>query len=110
MFLLGIIKMLNMKKIIKEVTAKTTYALDTADMMSGEMKKTIETHVAPVRQSVLKRYPVLFSMIGVFGVATTYYGFEKILSQYDILNQYPWLILLLGVSVLAFTGALYKRL
>lgn len=103
-----------MKKIIKEVIATTdsiaSYTLDKADVVSEEMKNTVETHMSPVRQSVLKRYPVLFSMIGVFGVATTYYGFEKILSQYALLNNHPWLILLLGVSVLAFTGTLYKKL
>jgi len=103
-----------MKEIIKQVTTTTdtatTYALGTADVVSAEMKKTIETHVAPVRKSVLKRYPVFFSMLALFGLATTYYAFEKILSQYEILNQYPWLILLLGVSVLTFTGTLYKKM
>jgi len=96
--------------ITKTANTTTTYVLDTTDVISSEVKQTIESHVAPLRQSVLKRYPVLFSFLGIFGLATTYYGFEKILSQYDLLNQYPWLILGLGVAVLTFTGTLYKRM
>jgi len=103
-----------MKHVFKRITttadAVTSYTLDGADSVSGEMKRTIETHVSPLRQSVLRRYPVLFSILGIFGVATTYYGFEKILSQYAVLQSHPWLILLLGLSVLTFTGHLYKRL
>ncbi len=88
----------------------TSYTLDSADSVSGEVKKTIETHVSPLRHSFVRRYPVLFSILGIFGVATTYYGFEKILSQYEMLQSHPWLILVVGLAVLTFTGHLYKKL
>lgn len=96
---------------VERVTKQTTVqVLDTTDKVSGQMNRTFNQYVEPVRTSVLKRYPVLFSLLVAFGIATTYYAFEKILSQFEILNRYPWLILLLGISVLAFTGRLYKKL
>jgi len=103
-----------MKKVLQQVermTKETTVqVLDKTDHVSGQVNRTFNEYVAPVRSSVLKRFPVLFSLLVVFGIATTYYAFEKILSQYEVLNQHPWLILLLGISILAFTGRLYKKL
>jgi len=96
--------------ITKTTKTATTYMLDTADVVTEQVKQTVEARVSPLRQTVLSRYPVLFSFLVMFGVATTYYAFEKILGQYEILNQYPWLILGIGLSVLAFTGKLYKKL
>lgn len=103
-----------MKQIIKKVTTTTdetaTYVLNQADVVSGEVKKKIESNVAPIRGAVLKRYPILFSLLTVFGVATTYYAFEKILGQYEVLNDNPWLILALGIAILTFTGTIYKKM
>jgi len=103
-----------MKQIIEQVVHRRNQAsatmLDTVDGMGSEIKRTVESHLAPIRQSFVKRYPVLFSLMVLFGLTTTYYGFEKILGQYEILNQHPWLILLLGISILAWTGTLYKRM
>lgn len=102
-----------MKKVIKQVgsttNVATTYMLDKTDKVSVELKKGMEERVNPLRTSFAKRYPILFSLLAAFGIATTYYGFEKILSQYEFLNRHPELILLLGVSILALTGSLYKK-
>lgn len=103
-----------MKKIlqqVEQVTRETTIQmLDKTDQVSGQVNQKFNEYVAPVRGSVLKRFPVLFSLLVVFGLTTTYYAFEKILSQYETLNQHPWLLLLLGIGTLAFTGKLYKKL
>jgi uncharacterized integral membrane protein len=103
-----------MKDIVRQVEQVTVTmasdVLETTGNVTSEVTKTLDTYVAPARTSVLKRFPVIFSLLVTFGVATTYYAFEKILSQYEILNQYPWLILMLGLSVLAFTGTLYKKI
>lgn len=103
-----------MVKVIKQVTTTTdeatTYVLNQADVVSSEVRQTIETNVAPIRTSVLKRYPVLFSLLTVFGLAATYYAFEKILGQYEVLNNNPWLILILGITILTFTGTIYKKM
>jgi hypothetical protein len=103
-----------MKKVLQQVeqaTKETTFQmLDKTDEVSSQVNRTFNQYVEPVRSSVLKRFPVLFSLLVVFGVATTYFAFEKILSQYEILNRHPWLILIIGISTLAFTGRLYKKL
>ncbi len=103
-----------MKKIFKKATETTEHTtkmmLDKTDVISDELKRVIEERVAPVRTSVLQRYPVLFSFLITFGLATTYYGFERILAQYEVLNNNPWLIMLIGVGVLTFTGTLYKKM
>lgn len=100
-----------MRKVLEQVervTKETTVQmLDKTDMVSGQVNRQFNQYVAPVRRSALKRFPVLFSLLVVFGLTTTFYAFEKILSQYEFLNQHPWLILLLGLSVLALTGRLY---
>ena len=103
-----------MKKIFKKATETTENTtrlmLDKTDVISEELKRVIEERVAPVRSSVLQRYPVLFSFLITFGLATMYYGFERILAQYEVLNNNPWLIMFIGVGVLTFTGTLYKKM
>jgi len=103
-----------MKKVltqVEQVTKETTLqVLDKTDQLSGQVNKTFNQYVAPVRTSVLKRFPVLFSLLVVFGLATTYYAFETIISQFEFLNEHPWLMLLIGIAILAFTGRLYKKL
>ena len=103
-----------MKKILRQVeraTKETTVqVLDKTDHVSKQVNRHFNQYVAPVRASALKRFPVLFSLLVVFGLTTTFYAFERILSQYEVLNQHPWLLLLIGLFVLAFTGRLYKKL
>lgn len=101
----------------KKVTAQTTESLqklttatlDSVDGVMVETTKQVDTYMAPVRNSLLKRYPILFSLLTTFGVAATFLAFEKILTQYQLLNNYPWLILIIGLGTLAFTGTLFKR-
>ena len=70
----------------------------------------VDTYIAPVRTSVLQRFPVLFSLLVTFGATTTFLGFEKIIEGVPFLNQHPVLVLILGMSILAFTGTIYKKL
>jgi hypothetical protein len=96
---------------VERVTKETTIQmLDKTDVVTGQVNHHFNQYVAPVRKSVLKRFPVLFSLLVVFGLTTTYYAFEKILSQYEVFNEHPTLLLAFGIAVLAFTGRLYKKL
>lgn len=70
----------------------------------------VDTYIKPVRSSILKRFPILFSLLVTFGAATTFLGFEKLVSQIAFLDQNPLLMLILGISILALTGTLYKKL
>lgn len=103
--------MKNVLKQVEKITKNTTFqVLDETDKVAEQVNSNFNRYMTPVRNNVLKRYPVLFSLLIAFGLTTTYYGFEKILSQYETLNRYPWLILLLGIFILALTGRLYKKL
>lgn len=66
--------------------------------------------IDPVRHSLLKRFPILITFLVTFGVVATFYGAERLINEIDWLNERPLLILLLGVSALAFTGKLYQKL
>lgn len=103
-----------MKKVFIEAEKSAINAVnelvDLTDIVTAEVSKQVNSYIAPVRKSALKRFPVTFSLLATFGLSTTYYGFEKILSQYDFLNQNPWFILLIGIAVLTFTGLLYKKI
>ncbi len=62
------------------------------------------------RQSVFKRFPMLFALLVGFGGATTFYGVERIIGLVPWLNDRPVIILGVGLFVLALTGRLYKKL
>lgn len=98
------------KKQIKNAATTASKTFDSLEARLGATAKELDSYVAPVRSSVLRRFPILFTLLTTFGVAATFLAFEKILAQYELLNRYPWLILLIGLSTLAFTGTLYKKL
>lgn len=70
----------------------------------------LNTYVVPVRQSIIKRFPVLFALLVSFGATATFLGLEKIITRYQFFDNSPELILLLGITILVFTGKLYKKL
>ena len=85
-------------------------ALEVAERRSTEFTKTVDGYVAPVRKTIFRRFPVLFSLLVTLGVSATVLGLEQILLQYQILQESPVLIFLFGMSILIFTGTLYKKL
>lgn len=66
--------------------------------------------LAQTKQSVFERFPLVFTLLGAFGLVATFYGFEGIIDSIDILSNHPVLLLAIGVITLLFTGTLYKRL
>jgi uncharacterized integral membrane protein len=81
-----------------------------ADMAATTTVKTMDAYVAPVRKSILQRFPVLFGLMATIGAAAVILGIEQLILKYKILVNHPELILLIGISMLAFTGRLYKKL
>jgi len=70
--------------------------------LSGKMKL--------VRESAFTKFPLVFVLLSSFGLVATFYGFEKVIDQIPFLTNNPFLILITGIAVLLFTGALYKKL
>ncbi len=71
---------------------------------------TLDRQLEYYRRPVLVRFPTLFALLVAFGASATFYGFERIVALYPWLHDRPWLILGVGVFVLALTGRLYKKL
>lgn len=95
------------------VTDKKMVTKRALNLVEGVMSKAtqeMDGYIAPIRSSVLNRYPIVFSLLTTFGVATTFLGFEKIVSNIAFLDQHPIIMLLLGICILAATGTLYKKL
>jgi hypothetical protein len=65
---------------------------------------------AEKRESVLHRFPLLFTMLATFGLVSTFYGFERIIDRVDFFSDYPISLLITGLLTLIFTGTLYKKL
>jgi midasin (ATPase involved in ribosome maturation) len=94
-------------------TTNRTLPNDLVSHVTTIMDKTtagVDSYIEPVRSSILKRFPILFSILTTFGVSTTFYGFEKVVDGIPVLSTHPFLMLILGMSILAFTGTLYKKL
>jgi len=61
-------------------------------------------------KGVLERYPVIFSLLIVFGIVAVMHGFESIIENVSFFHEHPGRILIIGLVVLIFTGSLYKKL
>ena len=70
----------------------------------------VEVITQPIRDSLLKRYPTISALLVTTGVTATFLGIEQILLRIEVFNNNPWLVLFLGVTLLVFTGRLYKKL
>lgn len=62
------------------------------------------------RKAVFERFPLVFTLLGAFGLVATFYGFEGIIDQLPVLADNPLILLSTGVLTLALTGTLYKKL
>jgi len=62
------------------------------------------------RKHAFSRFPLLFTLLGTFGVVATMYGFNGILENIPLLVNNPYISLIVGLVILVFTGTLYKKL
>ena len=103
-----------MREFIKTTSSKgqdfTKSTIATVSTVVERTASSVDSYMAPVRKSVLERFPILFSLLVTFGVSATFLGFEKIIAQIGFLDRNPILVLILGVGILALTGTLYKKL
>jgi hypothetical protein len=74
------------------------YTKDTNDFMNTKS------------QTVFAQYPLVFSFLILFGSIATLKGFESIIFQIPLFNEYPVLLFIIGILILLFTGRLYKTL
>lgn len=77
-------------------------------------KKSIHHHSTEeflhARDTVFARFPLLFTLLGAFGVTLTFYGLDKLIQKVPLLANNPFVALLVGLAILIGTGKLYKKL
>lgn len=100
----------NKTQILESSKRFTQATINTVDGAVTKATTEVDTYITPLRQSVLKRFPILFSLLTTLGVAATFLGFEKIVSDIAFLEQHPVVMLIFGIGILALTGTLYKKL
>ena len=71
---------------------------------------TTEQMFVPVRTSLFKKFPFSAPLLITFGVAATFFGFERIIAEVAWLDERPLFILLLGIAALMISGKLYQKL
>lgn len=87
-----------------------TKTVEAVESIAETIAHSTDQVVRPYRTFFSKRYPTLFLVAVTFGVAATFFGFERIIGQISFLDQNPILILGIGLGVLVLTGRLYKKL
>jgi len=95
---------------VQNITKQVVQALETVESTVQHMGNEVDAMISPVRKSAFARFPTLFLLLVTFGVAATFLGSELLLKQIPYVYDHPWLMLSIGVGVLALTGTLYKKL
>ena len=75
-----------------------------------EKEKAIAHRIDERRRAVFERFPLIFTLLGSFGLVATFYGFEGIINRIDVLAEKPYILLGTGIMTLILTGTLYKKL
>ena len=56
------------------------------------------------------KMPLLTALLVTFGFVSVLYGFEKMIDRVDFFVNYPYVLLIVGLIILAITGSIYKKL
>ncbi len=72
--------------------------------------KNIHDKAGGFTDPVIKRYPLLFGFLIIFGLAAILHGFELFVDDMYLFQRHPVVLILLGTFALIFTGKLYKNL
>jgi len=75
-----------------------------------DVAKTVEQTTVHFRKTILQRFPFLIIGLSTFGLVAVLYSFEQVISMIPILNSNPLYVFILGITALAATGTLYKKL
>ncbi len=75
-----------------------------------EREKDLAQRLAKRQEAAFSRFPLLFTLLGTFGLVATFYGFEHLIDQISIFHQNPYILLGTGLGILIVTGSLYRKL
>ena len=75
-----------------------------------EAVRDLNEFMARKNRSVFGRYPLIFSLLGTFGIISILYGFDALLEEIPLVKEHPLIPIVFGIVLLIITGSLYKRL
>ncbi|HUP26729.1 MAG TPA: hypothetical protein VM124_03745 [Candidatus Limnocylindrales bacterium] len=75
-----------------------------------QKEKAVAQNLSRKKEGVYQRFPLLFTLLGTFGVVAVFYGFEGIINRIDLFVNNPIILLIFGLGLLVITGTLYKKL
>lgn len=75
-----------------------------------QTEKAVAQKLSEKRENVFQRFPLLFTLMGTFGLVATFYGFEGLIDKIELLANNPFILLGVGLTALILTGTLYKKL
>lgn len=75
-----------------------------------DIETSLERAAAPVRKAFYRRFPVIFTLLVAIGAVLTFLGLEQLILQTSFLRDNPLLMVVVGVTILVFTGKLLKKL
>lgn len=75
-----------------------------------EVEEKIIRKLAEQRDLTAQKFPLGFGLAASFGLVATFYGFEGLINKVEILNNNPWMVLVVGVVILVITGTAYRKL
>lgn len=74
-----------------------------------EREKRIAKQVEARRIAVFERFPLVFTLLGTFGLVATFYGFEHLIDNFEFLSRNPLVLLGTGIVTLTFTALSTKN-
>lgn len=77
--------------------------------LADKAESYLQHGVQPVKKTLIKRFPVVFLLLVTAGFAAVTYGLEHFVKENELLSQHPYIVFWIGVAILIFTGAAYKR-
>ena len=96
------------RKILKQDVSKPTEQSQ-SEHTEREVKR-LRERIAGLQESAFERFPLVFTMLGTFGLVAPLYGFEGVLDNVSFFADNPVAMLITGVVVLIVTGSLYRQL
>ena len=70
----------------------------------------LRERISEMQETAFERFPLVFTLLGTFGLVATLYGFEGVLDEISFFADNPKAMLITGVAVLVVTGSLYRQL
>lgn len=56
-----------------------------------------------------EKFPLFYALLATFGIVATIAGFSKLIDKVRLLKENPIILMVIGVSVLVVTGAVYNK-